>query len=550
MSGLPANISDNLHFLIVEVANQLDELKRFFKSGSAARGQRVLDRKGYSENLMLRIQNACTQGIAEPGGGERRIPRFRAIQNVAADLDRITELARDAINQAAHIQGGRVMSGKLHLSMLASMRQGIDLIEEILEENDTRLALRLGELEHKIDRDYKKLLKEYTQALRGNDRTEDLISALLVAHTLERMGDLLLDIGEALLSSILGQPMDLDRYQTLMDSLQRLAEDGDQEKMDVEPIAETRSGSGISGISRKHKRKKSAPGYMAIYKDGLQRKLKEERDGVESWHDIYPGLAPRILSYKKRGDSASLLIEHLSGMTFEQILIEESEELLEKTVRRLGKTLNDVWRETKNKKSVPAGFMKQLNKRIGDVYAVHPEFEPSRSRVCGFEVASFAQLVKQADKIEHLLPPPFSVYIHGDFNVDNIIYDPREKKISYIDLHRSRYMDYVQDVSVFMVSAYRLQIMDAPIRRRIIKVIRDFHRFSARYARRNQDATFELRLALGLVRSFVTSTRFIMDKSLAGDMYLRARYLLEQVTGLDKSRYTRYRVPVKELFVG
>ncbi len=289
---------------------------------------------------------------------------------------------------------------------------------------------------------------------------------------------------------------------------------------------------------------------MAIYKDGLRRKLKEERDGVENWHEIYPGLAPRILSYKKRGDSASLLIEHLAGMTFEQILVKESDELLALTLKKLGRTLNNVWKETKTRKPVPAEFMRQLNRRIGDVYAVHPEFESNHSNVCGFEMVSFGRLVKQVEEIEKKLKPPFSVYIHGDFNVDNIIYDPKEQKINYIDLHRSRYMDYVQDVSVFMVSNYRLQIMAAPVRKRIIGVIREFYKIAQRYARRNEDNTFEIRLALGLARSFVTSTRFILDKSLAGNMYLRARYLLEQVSRLDEREFKRYRVPVKELFIG
>ena len=282
----------------------------------------------------------------------------------------------------------------------------------------------------------------------------------------------------------------------------------------------------------------------------MRRKLKEERDGVENWHEIYPGLAPRILSYKKRGDSASLLIEHLAGMTFEQILVRESDELLALTLRKLGRTLNNVWKETKIKKPVSAEFMRQLNKRIGDVYAVHPEFESSYSKVCGYEIVPFGQLIGRVAAIEQKIKPPFSVYIHGDFNVDNIIYDPGERKINYIDLHRSCYMDYVQDVSVFMVSNYRLQIMAAPVRKRIIGVIREFYKIAERYARRNEDKTFEIRLALGLARSFVTSTRYILDKSLAGNMYLRARYLLEQIVNLDEREYERYKVPVKELFIG
>ena len=548
MTNLPADISKNLRFLIADVKNQLDELKRLFKSRSGARVQRVLDRRGYSENLMLRIQNACIQGIAE--ASENMIPRFRAVQSIAADLDRITGLALDAIKQMGQIQSREGIPGKRYLCMLDNIFYGIDLIEETLDENDTRLALKLGEFERKTELEYRKLLTDYTQALKRRKRTEDLVAALLVAHTLERMGDLLLDIGEALLSSILGQPMGMDRYHSLMDSLQQLSGPGRQQAMAVETIAETRSGSGISGIARAGKGKKKASAYVAIYKDGVRRKLKEERDGVENWHEIYPGLAPRILSYKKRGDSASLLIEHLAGMTFEQILVKESDELLALTLRKLGRTLNNVWKETKIKKPVSAEFMQQLNKRIGDVYAVHPEFESSCSKVCGYEMASFGQLVKKAAAIEQKLKPPFSVYIHGDFNVDNIIYDPGEQKINYIDLHRSCYMDYVQDVSVFMVSNYRLQIMAAPVRKRIIGVIREFYKIAARYARRNEDKTFELRLALGLARSFVTSTRYILDKSLAGNMYLRARYLLEQVVQLDKRDYECYKVPVKELFIG
>ena len=116
-----------------------------------------------------------------------------------------------------------------------------------------------------------------------------------------------------------------------------------------------------------------------------------------------------------------MLIEHLAGMTFEQILIEGSDELLAQTLGKLGKTLNNLWKETKTRKPVPAGFMKQLNKRINDVYAVHPEFDSTHSKVCDYEMSSFGRLVKKAEKIEQKLKPPFSVYIHGDFNVDNII---------------------------------------------------------------------------------------------------------------------------------
>ncbi|WP_177421051.1 phosphotransferase [endosymbiont of Lamellibrachia barhami] len=367
-----------------------------------------------------------------------------------------------------------------------------------------------------------------------------------MAHSIEQMGDALLNISEAIISANLGQPINIDRYYHLMESIGRLEADKNLNSLTIEPVAETRSGSAISGISNP---KKKNDGYVAIFKDGKKRKLKEEREGVESWHEIYPGLAPKILSYHKRGQSASLLIEHLAGMTFEHILLRESQPLLNKTLGRLCATLESVWRETRSKKKISANYMDQLARRLPDVYEIHPEFRQSDSQVCGREIASFESLLKRTRTYEARLKAPFSVYIHGDFNVDNIIYDPLAKRINFIDLHRSRYMDYVQDVSVFMVSNYRLQVLDAPLRRRIMQMVQSFYRFARKYAKKAGDETFELRLALGLARSFATSTRFILDKSLARAMMLRARYLLERVLETDPKQAANFRLPIKELFI-
>jgi aminoglycoside phosphotransferase (APT) family kinase protein len=191
-----------------------------------------------------------------------------------------------------------------------------------------------------------------------------------------------------------------------------------------------------------------------------------------------------------------------------------------------------------------------MQKRLGDVYEIHPEFDHSSGNINDVEICSIESLLKQASEYEKQFPAPFSVYIHGDFNLDNILYDPARSRVKFIDLHRSQYFDYVQDVTVFMVSIYRLQILDPVVRKRMMKLARDFCHFARRYARRSGDKTFEIRLALGLARSFATSTRFILDKSLARKMFLRARYLIEQVLVVESNKAHKYRTPVKELFIG
>ena len=184
-----------------------------------------------------------------------------------------------------------------------------------------------------------------------------------------------------------------------------------------------------------------------------------------------------------------------------------------------------------------------------EVYRVHPQFKQHKIQISGLKISSLETLIKKSEVFEASLAPCFSVYIYGDFNSDNIIYDPLEKKINFIDLHRSCYMDYVQDVSVFMVSNYRLQALDSKLRQSVLKLTLNFYQFAAQFAQKNADKSFELRLALGLARSFASSIRFILDKTLAKAMFLRSRYLLEQLLALEPHQNATYRVPIKEIFV-
>lgn len=541
-------IRDNLSFLIAEVGSQVANLHDFLQTGSPLIGQRILDRSGYAYNLKQRIHRGCLGEVARLKEGEADGLSLRAVESIATDLDRIAELCRDCIRQMGYVRNKRCLRGGEYGPMLKRVGRGIERVETAIAGNDTDMALRIGRVEAKLDRGYRKLLKRYTASLKRKKHTEDLISALFVAQAVERMGDALLGISEAIISANLGQPVNTERYNSLKASLEQLETEDDLSELVVEPVAETRSGSGISGIGRADR--EDDEGYVAIFKDGRKRKLKEEMDGVESWHRIYPGLAPKILSYRKKGRSASLLIEHLDGLTFEQLLLHEPQRLLDQGLRQLTRTLADVWRETHTGKPVHAGYMDQLGKRLPEVYALHPDFRQPECRICGFGVPAMDRLLEQAGDYERDLEAPFRVYIHGDFNVDNILYDPQEKRINFIDLHRSRYMDYVQDVSVFMVSNYRLQVLDAPVRRRITGLALDFHRFARAYAEERADKTFELRLALGLARSFITSTRFILDRSLAEAMFLRGRYLIERVLETNPKKPAGFRLPIGEIFVG
>ena len=536
MYRLPKSVQENLTFLLGETESQIGSLERYLVDQDASAGRRILDRAGYSYNLKVRIQNSCWTSQKAKGSTTKRI-RLQAFESVAQDLDRINELARTVVEHVESIEERKHLDERPFKSIFKLITLGLQQIKESLETKETRAAIALSRVSEKIEKRHQKVEADCIRQVRRSV-ARDFAAVLLTAHACAQIGRALYRISESLLSATLGQAINFERFYSLEAVSHDLETDG--QEIEIQTIAETRSGSGISAIKTAGSNEVSA-----IFKDGEKKKLKEEREGFEAWHEIYPGLAPKVLSYKKRGDSAALLIEHLNGLTFEHILLHEPEALLERALKRLTQTLRSVWRETREAQPAHAHYMAQLEKRLPDILTLHPDFEWPDRVVCGAVAPGLRTLISQAKQRE--VASPFSVYIHGDFNLDNILFDAQENRINFIDLHRSRYMDYVQDISVMMVSCYRLQILEGPERARILRLAIDMANFAKRFARREQDATFEFRLALGLARSLITSTRFILDPTLSRRMLLRARFILERIQYVPAGQEARFRLPLKDL---
>jgi hypothetical protein len=84
------------------------------------------------------------------------------------------------------------------------------------------------------------------------------------------------------------------------------------------------------------------------------------------------------------------------------------------------------------------------------------------------------------------------------------------------------------------VSNFRIPVFDRKLRARLNRMTEIFYDFASSFAGDHDDETFEARIALGLVRSFVTSTRFESERFMAEEMFRRALYLLERVSAARK----------------
>ncbi|SEP62719.1 phosphotransferase [Thalassovita taeanensis] len=540
---LPEAVDENLSFLLAELDSQLTTLQAYFEAPQTETAQRLVQRAGYSHNLGSRVQKACLSGLLRGKSTQTRHLQLQSIDTLARNLNLLSRLARRAVQHAESVAQRKLLRAEAYVKPIQQVRSSLRLVQAALQSRDSRKAVKIGQTRANLDDFYDRLFRTYTRDMHGSKHTADLANSLLAANEIRRMGEAVQGVSEAILSINIGQVVQFDRYFTLRSVLAGASTSDDD--IALEPLAETRSGSAISSVSTHTAQGKPID---AVFKDGDHKKVKEERAGVKSWNSVYPGLAPKILSYEKRGESAALLIEHLPGKTFEDIVLNGSDAQLAAAQAALHKTVRDIWRKTKTDDPAEAASMDQLSRRMGDVYRIHPRFHGGKKMLQGVELPGFEDLIAAAAARERTLTAPFSVYIHGDFNLDNVIFDPVEKKIRFIDLHRSRYMDYVQDVSVFMVSNYRLQVLDAATRARIARVAIGLHDTAAKFARTQGDKTFEYRLALGLARSFASSTRFIFDHDHATRMFLRARYLLEMVLAVPVGREARLKLPIRELF--
>jgi len=535
---------DPLRFLIIEVQKQLDSVTLFLETGDLRQAENGQKRVDYIDNYHVNLLNRAATYLGEQTDKDIRIT-VQSYEHINHGLKSLSRQLQAIIFQAKQSSTAlKLLRKKNVFRALNDLQVGLELIEPAIESEGSMLAIDICRLKVHIDKRCDQQLEKYKIRLKKGQQTEALLHASFIIRDISDMGEALLRIGEGIISANMGQMIQIDRYHSLEATLTALQLNPQEDDLTIRAMGETKSGCTISGVMTAEE---SEGQMLAVFKEGDKAKLKEEKTGIESWHEKFPGIAPQVYSYHKSGNKAALLFEYLTGETFDKLLLQKNRKTLKAALNRLFETLTQIWEETRADQPYPANFMAQLRKRLKDVYEVHPEFQAPSVSINGVKSPTLEALVDDAEALEAELPCPLGVYIHGDFNLDNIIYDPVDNDINFIDLHRSEYLDFVQDLSVLMVSAYRLSNFDPQVRKLIAQTMQAIYEFGQDYAEHIDDTSYHLRMALGLSRSFLTSTRFVLDKQHAKAMHFRGRYLIEQVIRLTEAERMTYRIP-KEIF--
>ncbi len=516
-------INTDLRFLILEVKKQARASLAAIERPSAKKIEKILIRENYVDNLKNTLENKSYFNIHRQE--ERQMNYFRAVITISSNLERCADFFASIAEQMQYVEDPASFDDFPLKRYYRVIYRAIDAIYPALTEHNLDLTQKICDYEEVLDDYYKESHQQIKKKLQRKQNVNDMLVLLDIVRYLERTGDSLLNIGEAIFDIHVGEKMGIVQFKNLRKGLESQNVDLGVDTIDFSPIMNTRSGCRVAKITIPG-RPETPPMF---YKEGLKEKVKEDIAGLRFWQETFPGKTPKILWDSTRKEHTTLLLEYIDGEDLMAIMLRPRADL-DRALDLLGKNTARIWQKAKREKGQKPDFVSQLSRRKGDVESVHSAL---------FDLEHLDDMLARARKIERGLKVPFTTMIHGDFNADNILLRLDEGKVYYVDVHRSRFGDYVQDVSVFLVSNIRIPIFSPDVRARLNAANSKMYAVGSSFAARQKDPYFDARLALGLFRSLITSTRFIFDKGFSMALYDRAELVLDtlELHGPDLKKF-------------
>jgi phosphate uptake regulator len=521
-------IRENFTFLTLEVSGQVQAIFDLLNEPGDRAFSRISSRDDYIDNLKSTVENTCFSRIhGKDSLTTEEINIIRSIHIICVNLERIADFCVNIARQLEYLSGSALFIQRFdYRSMIQEIQRTISRIIPAFDERSLSAALEICRSEFILDTMYKTEFDRIMNELESGKSSRDLVTTLFVFRYLERIGDSLLNIGEALLFVVLGEKIKIYQFEALQETLSASGYDGSLSEIDFKSIWGSRSGCRISLVAQKNQ---SLDRSQGIFKEGNSEKIQKEKASLEQWQIVYPGLTPRIFGYHEGHNTASLLVEFLPGCTLDEVILTASEDIIQNAMFLMEDVMIDIWEHTLTRKPAPVTYIHQLMSRMQDSQRLHPKLQRCKKNLGAIEILSTEELVRKGAAIETNIHAPFTVLCHGDFNANNLVYDHNSQRIRYIDVYRSHHDDYVMDAAVFLVSNFRKPVFDPVLRDRLNAVIYAFLSRVKQFASDHGDMTFHARMGLALSRNFYTSIRFEHHYDFAREMALRSYYLMEKI---------------------
>ena len=312
------DIENNFRFLLLEVSKQLESTLAVLEDPDEVAIERIESRDDYIDNLKSLIGNLCYAKILnDQTVNQRMVNQMRSINIMATNLERLADHAVNIVRQIRYFKDPGFLKNYEYYSSFEEITGGLDLIYGSVFNRDLSGAFAICRVEAKLDRFYKERFDRIVDEMRGCQDPGDLITALFIFRYLERTGDALLNIGEAAIYGITGERLKIRQYNALRESLVAAGQEKSILDVRFSSIWGTRSGARIGRIAQPGQTGELFPDV--IFKEGNRKKLLAECANIALWEEIWPGLAPRVVSQQTDGKGVTLLFgmpgrDHLPGV--------------------------------------------------------------------------------------------------------------------------------------------------------------------------------------------------------------------------------------------
>lgn len=539
---IDSDLINDFHFLIIETKNVAKLLEEAVNSFSVSKIEQLKKRGAYLDSLKSRIVSLGYDSIFQLESHHKiLVKNYRALIKVSVNVHRIGEFFIQAGAQLQFVRDSKQFKSYDLSEFFKVIKLQLNRIFTCFTEVDQKLAEKICESEVELDELYLKQFNFIQDNISKKERSHDLLTLLFIVRYFERIGDRLLIIGESVLNISVGETIDIKNYQNLQNAVQALVKKNEDIDYEFKPFLFSRSGCKVGRllITRKKNDKKTV--QRLFYKSGDSQKIVEEIIGLSLWAKHMPNTAPDIAWKSVKKNTSTLVVNYLKGDNFLSFLLNRtSDGDFKLAVKAIQEKLRVVWSVQKGKKPLKTDLIKQIKKRKDAILKVHQDFFDD-FYLNSKKPINFNDLLSSAKKIEKKVKVPFSVLCHGDFNLDNILYDKEAHQVNFVDVHRSGFKDYAQELSVFIVSALRVKVEDDKTRKIIAWMCLEMFEFGKTYAKEQKDEYFEVRFGLGLFRSFITSTRFLFDDEWYHKMRLNAISVFEDLQ-LAKGDYKKVKI--------
>jgi len=519
----PPAANYDLRLLLAEVSQFLDQVRAALADPGPENADDLRFKAAYIATLALALRNQGFSLGARETLSEAARRHCHGLASMSLLLHRLTLLAHSVFRQALHLSRADFLNDYALDEFFDEIDLGLALIRPTLEKRREKQVIRLCQVEERLDACYADRFRRLNEELgAGRSRPGDMVTTLMIVHYLERIGDLILEIGEELIYIFFGERLKYTHYQALTDGLKTAGLDPGRKNLAFQSIWSGRSGCRVGVVG-------AGGAGQVVFKCGPAGKMERERDNLKAWTALKPGLTPAVRAFvpAREGREAALILEYVDGRSLRDLFLDpgasaEAESALAGALELLA----GLWRTTRQETPARAAFARQAEKRLGTARVLFPDLLNFKGFLGGLEIMSLRELLREAVILEQDLAAPFTVRIHGDFNLSNIMREPGGV-FRFLDLYRSRTSDYAQDLSVMIISLLRLPKTGASARARLARAARQVWDFALAFAAEAQDQTLEARLSFGLARSYLTSARFEARRPIAARFIGYSRRLLE-----------------------